>query len=113
MANVYDITVEQGSSFNLALTAKDSNGTPLNLYGYAARGAIKYGYGSTNYLLNLNPSVDSSYVSGLINISLTAAQTSSLPVTKAVYDIEVYASNGYTFKAIRGYVDVIPEVANL
>jgi hypothetical protein len=113
MANVYDISVEQGSSFNLTLTAKDSTGTPLNLSGYNARGGIKYGYGSTGYLLSLSPTINPSYVSGLINISLTSTQTSLLPVTKAVYDIEVYAANDYTFKAIRGYVDVVPEVTNL
>lgn len=110
MANIYNLSIEQGSSFNLNLVAKDSYGTPLDLSGYSAVGAIRYGYGSTGTLLSLNPSVDSSYISGIINLSLTAEQTSSLPVTKAVYDIEVYASNGYTFKAIRGYVDVVPEV---
>lgn len=113
MANVYDISIEQGSSFNLTLTAKDSNGTPLNLSGYSARGGVKYGYGSTGYLINLNPIIHSSFVSGLINVSVSASDTSSLPVTKAVYDIEVYNASNYTFKAIRGYVNIIPEVTNL
>jgi hypothetical protein len=110
MANVYDLSIEQGSSFNLNLVAKDSSGTPLNLSGYAATGAIRYGFGSTGVLLNLTSSIDPSYVSGIINVSLTPEQTSSLPVTKAVYDIEVYASNGYTFKAVRGYAEILPEV---
>ena len=109
MANQYDISIEQGSSFNLSLTAKDSAGTPLNLSGYAARGGIKYGYGSTGYLVSLTPII-SSPASGVISISLTATQTSSLPVTKGVYDVEVFSSGDYTFKAIRGYVDVSPEV---
>lgn len=113
MANVYDISIEQGSSFNLTLTAKDSNGTPLNLTGYNARGGVKYGYGSTGYLIDLNPTIHPSYVSGLINVSIPASGTSYLPVTKAVYDIEVFNNSNYTFKAIRGYVNVIPEVTNL
>ena len=92
------------------LIAKDSSSSPLNLSGFLARGGIKYGYGSTGYLLDMNATIDSSYVSGIINVSLSATETSSLPVTKGVYDIEVYSSNDYTFKAIRGYVDVIPEV---
>lgn len=112
MANVYDISIEQGSSFNLTLTAKDSNGIPLNLSGYNARGWIKYGYGSTGYLINLNPVVHPSYISGLITVSLSASGTSSLPVTKAVYDVEVYNASNYTFKAIRGYANIIPEVTN-
>ena len=89
MANVYDISIEQGSSFNLTLTAKDSNGNLLNLNGYSARGSIKYGYGSASYLLNLNPTITNP-TNGLITISLSASDTSSLPVTKAVYDIEVF-----------------------
>jgi hypothetical protein len=110
MANSYDISIEQGSSFNLNLVAKDSLGTPLNLSGYSATGSIRYGFGSTGILLAINPIVDSSYISGIINFSLSASQTSSLPVTKAVYDIEVSANNGYTFKAIRGYAEISPEV---
>lgn len=113
MANVYDISIEQGSSFNLNLTAKDSNGVPLNLVGYTVTGGIKYGYGSTQYLANLNPQIQNPN-SGLIKISLSPTETSLLPVTKAVYDIEV--NNVYynsTFKAIRGYVEIIPEVTNM
>jgi hypothetical protein len=117
MANVYDISIEQGSSLNLSLSATDSDGAYLNFSGYAARGKIKYGYGSSSYLLNINPQIDPSLVSGLINISLTADQTSLLPVTKAVYDIEIYTTgaigsivSGYTFKVLKGYADISPEV---
>lgn len=112
MSNIYNFSIEQGSSFNLNLTAKDPNGTPLNLSGYNARGSIKYGYGSTGYLMDLSPNIDGSFVSGIINISIPASGTALLPVTKAVYDIEVYASNDYTFKAIRGYVEIVPEVTS-
>lgn len=110
MANSYDISIEQGSSFNLSLTAKDASGVPMNLLGYTASGKLKYSFGSTGSLANLAPIIDPSYVSGIINISLTPAQTASLPVTKAVYDVEVTSSGGYTFKAIRGYAEIIPEV---
>ncbi len=112
MANIYNILVEQGSSFNLSLTVNDSLGNPLNLSEYAARGGIKYAYSSTGYLTSLNPVVTTP-ISGIITISLSAAQTSLLPVTKGIYDVEVYQGTGYIFKAIRGYVDVIPEVSTL
>lgn len=112
MANVYDFSIEQGSSFSLTLTVKNSNGTPINLSGYSARGGIKYGYGSTGYLINLNPQIQNA-TGGQIKISIPDSGTSSLPVTKAVYDIEVYNDFNYTFKAIRGYASIIPEVTNL
>lgn len=115
MANSYDFSIEQGSSFNLSLTTKDQCGVPLNLSGYGARGGMKYSYGYTGYLLNLNPYITSGAgeASGIINIALSAAETSSLPISKAVYDIEVYSPSGYTFKAIRGYIEVIPEASTL
>lgn len=110
MANVYDLSIEQGSSFNLNLVAQDSLGSPLNLSGYSASGKMRYSYGSTGVLLDLNTTIDPSFISGIINLSLSPAQTSSLPITKGVYDIEVSSSGGYTFKAIRGYAEILPEV---
>jgi hypothetical protein len=108
MANQYDITIDQGSSLNLTLTATNSAGAYLNLSGYSARGKVKLGYGSTGYILDLQPQIDPSYISGLINISIPAF--SGLPVTKGVYDIEVYNSGGYTFKVLQGYANINPEV---
>lgn len=113
MSNSYDISIEQGSSFNLSLTARDITGEPINLSGYATSGELRYSYGSSGVLLNLNPTVDPSLVSGIINISLTPEQTASLPVTKAVYDIEVISSGGFVFKAIRGYAEIAPEVSRV
>jgi hypothetical protein len=110
MANVYDLSIEQGSSFNFSLVAKDSLGVPINLSGYAATGYIRYGYGSSSILLSLNPVIDSGYISGIITCSVSADQTSILPVTKAVYDVEIYSTGGYTLKVANGYAEIFPEV---
>jgi hypothetical protein len=37
----YDITIEQGASFELPLTLQHSNGTVYNLTGYTGRGQIR------------------------------------------------------------------------
>jgi hypothetical protein len=108
MANSYNISIDQGSSFSIALTATNSTGGYLNFSGYSARGKVKMGYGSTGYIIDLQPQIDSSYVSGLINISL--APMTGLPVTRGVYDIEVYNSGGYSVKVLQGYADINPEV---
>jgi hypothetical protein len=109
MANRYDICIEQGSNLSFQITVADATGAPLNLSGYAASGQIRYGYGCTGMLVALTVGVDSSYVSGLLNVSLTPEQTSALPVTKAVYDIEVSQGDS-TFKAVKGYAEIYPEV---
>lgn len=108
MASAYDISIDQGSVFELALAASDKNGAALNLSGYSAQGKIKYQYGDTTSLLPLTVSIDNSYVSGLINVSLTAIQTAALPVTKAVYDIEILTSGDYIMKVFNGYADINP-----
>ena len=110
MASEYNFSIEQGSNFDLALTGKDDNGAILNLSGYSATGQIRYRYGSTGYLVNLNTIINLSSGDGVILVSLTPSQTSALPVTKAVYDIEVSNSGGYAFKVSKGYVDIFPEV---
>lgn len=108
MASAYDFSIDQGSVLELTLVAVDNNGTPLNLSGYQAQGKIKYQYGDASSLLPLTTSIDNSYVSGLINISLTAEQTAALPVTKAVYDIELLGSGNYVSKVFNGYAEINP-----
>ena len=111
MSNQYNISINQGSSFSLSLTATDSSGAAMNLSGYSARGKIKYGFGNTGILADLNPEIDTGYVSGIINFSIAANITSGLPVTKGVYDVELFNSGGYSFQMIAGYVDINPQVS--
>ena len=107
MANIYDITIEQGTSFGITLTLTDATGAPLNLSGYTATGQIRYGYGSSGILAPLITEIDPSFVSGILNVSLDAAATATLPVTVAVYDVIVTNPIGdFTFKPIKGYANI-------
>jgi len=113
MPNIYDITIEKGSTFGLTLVATDSAGVPLNFSGYSASGQIRYGYGSDSVLAYLSGLVDPSYVSGLVHVYLPASQSVNLPVTVAMYDIEVSNSDGSSvFKAIKGFANIVPEVTH-
>ena len=108
--NSYNIHIEQGASLNLSLVASDSAGNLLNLSGYQATGQVKYGYGSTGILLNLNPQIDPSLVSGIINISIPSNQTTGLPITKGIFEVDIYNSIGYTVKVLGGYCDIGPGI---
>jgi hypothetical protein len=108
--NSYNIYIEQGASLNLSLTASDSGGNLLNLSGYNATGQVQYGYGSTGILLNLNPQIDPGFVSGIINISVPSNQTTGLPVTKAIFEIDIYNTTGYMIKVLGGYFDINPGI---
>jgi len=110
MASTYNLDISQGETYSIRLNAKDSSGSRINLSGYTARGVIKYGYGSTGYLLDLDPDVVSgSLLSGFIDIALTPNQTSSLPVGQFVYDVEVSGGTS-VFRVVQGTAVVNPEV---
>ena len=115
MATIYDLSITQGSQLDVRLNVKDQDGAVIDLENYLVRGYIKHRYSDTDNLLNLDPVIvsgdgGSSYVSGLIDIVLSGSQTSTLPISQNVYDIELYNTAGYTDKIIKGYFNVLPEV---
>lgn len=118
MASTYNISLVQGESLNLLLNLKDSNSVPLNLSGYSVRGVVKRGFGATGVLLDLAPVIvtganNSLLASGQITIAISPSESSSLPVTEAVYDVERYTLNDVVVhKVLNGKVTINPEVTN-
>ena len=114
MATSYDINLTRGSDFNVRLVVKDDAGASYNLTGFAVSGVVKNKYSDTGNLLDLNPEIVSGvngagYVSGFIDISIIGSQTTGLPITQAVYDIEIYKGT-YHQKVILGQANIYPEV---
>ncbi len=118
MASAYNISINQGESLDLLFKLKDSNGVALDLSGYSARGKVKYSYGSSGTLLDLNPTIvtglnNSALVSGHVTISISATGSASLPVTEAVYDVERFTLNDViVHKVLNGKFIINPEVTN-
>ena len=119
----YNLDIIQGSTFSAQLFATDSNGAAINLDGYDVRGVVKYNYGTGAALVNLNAAVNTGQAppintytaaSGVIDVSITAANTAALPVTVGVYDLEMY-NFGETEvkKLLDGRVKIYPEVTNI
>ena len=107
---VYNISINQGESYNLDATLISASGTNVNLSGYSLRGQARYSYGSTGVLIDLNPTITNA-TGGNINVSLTPAQTAGLPTTIAVYDIESFVSGDSTVnRVLNGLFSISPEV---
>lgn len=110
---VYNITINQGETYDLTASIVDGGGAPLNISGYALRGKIKSSYGSTGILADLQPEIINA-TGGVISFSLDAIETASLPITIGVYDIERYVSgqNPETtvYRVLEGKVTITPEV---
>ncbi len=110
MATLYDLNITKGSQFSIRFTAQNEDGTPINLSGHNLRGYARQNYGGP-ILVDLNPIKVAGYeTSGYIDVNLTSIQTSGVPVTQGVYDVELYSSStSYVEKLIKGYIEIHPE----
>ena len=125
-AGRYLLTIEQGSTTDLLLEWKDSNGEPVDLTGYSARMQIRPSVdSSTTYLsitdtlsndgtgLNLTPesaSVVLPRTSGSIGLFISAQTSSNLSFSEGVYDIELESSTGVVTRLLEGLVKLSKEV---
>jgi hypothetical protein len=125
-AGRYLLTIEQGATTDLLLEYKDSNGSPVDLSGYAARMQIRPSVdSSTTYLsitnitssdgtgLNLTPvssSVTLPQSSGSIGLFISAASSSALTFSEGVYDVELQSPAGIVTRLLEGIVKLSKEV---
>lgn len=107
MSSSYNFNITQGCSFLVYLNATNSDGTKINLSGYAARGIVRDQYSDIKYILNLNPTPIEPFDSGVLLISGAAQDTLNLPVGEFLYDIEITSSN-YGLKVAEGSFVVNP-----
>lgn len=104
LTNQLNFDSVQNSNFNFAINATNSDGSFINLSGFSATGIIKYFYSSTGILYNIVPTVDPSYISGLINIS---GNIGEIPVGQYPYTIDIFAGNYYV-NILGGYWNIYP-----
>ena len=119
----YNLDVIQGSTFSAQLFAKNADGTAIDLAGYDVRGVIKYNFGTGTALVDLSPAVNTGQspplntytaASGVIDVSIPASETSALPVTIGVYDIEMFnLGETEVRKLLDGRVRIHPEVTKI
>jgi hypothetical protein len=110
-AGIYDITIEQGATFQLSLTWKDSNDAPVDLTGYSARMQVRETYESEETLVSLTSPGDMVLggVLGTILITIQPAVTSVLPLVEGVYDIEMIAGS-VIYRLLQGKATISREV---
>jgi len=112
----YNLDIIQGSTFSARLTAKNDAGAAINLDGHNVRGSIKNRYSDTTSLISFSPVIVDE-TNGIIDIELTSIQTATLPITQAVYDIEMFKTgvngeddNTHVVKLLDGKTNIHPEV---
>lgn len=122
-AGRYNFIIEQGSTFELELQYKDSNSNPIDLTYYSAKMQFRASYDATSSYLCLSSSLQpdgtgikttglyGTYptTSGSLGIYISAATSSLLTFSEAVYDLELY-SGSYVSRILQGKVQLSREV---
>lgn len=113
-----DLLIEQGVTFSAVITLKDEAGNVIDLSGYVAAAAIKQTYSSVNTTAVFTCAVTP--LKGEVLISLSATQTSAIPVNSAttvqrnvtqyVWDLKLTSNAGIVTRVLEGLVSVSPQV---
>lgn len=111
-AGLYDITIEQGATFQMNLTWKDSTGAAVNITGYTARMQVRENYEAEDTLVSLTSTGGDIVLGGALGtiaITIAASATQTLQLEEAVYDLELV--NGATVtRLIQGKAIISREV---
>lgn len=122
-AGRYSFVIEQGSTLNLELQYRDSNGNPIDLTDYSGRMQIRPSAGASTLYITLSSSLQSDGTglnfsgsngstpptSGSIGIYISAVSSSALTFDTALYDLEIY-SGSYASRILEGQVKLSKEV---
>ena len=104
-AGVYNISIEQGSTWSLRLEIDSEAGIDKNMTGFTTASKIGKSYYDTSPI-----SMSTDYIQitqGIFTISLTAAQTAALdPAHEYVYDVEITDASGVVTRMIQGRATV-------
>lgn len=111
-AGIYDITIEQGATFTLSATWKDSTGAPVNLTGYSARMQVRPDYESEEVLVSITSTsgIVLGGALGTIVATVSATDTQKLNIQKGVYDLELQSTGGVVTRLLQGFATISREV---
>lgn len=105
MSAKYDITMDQGATFNRTLTLKDDSGTVVNLTGNTFAGQIRTSAHSGT-IAGTFSFVITNASGGVFTWKMSPTITAALPAQQCVYDVEMTQANGDVVRLLEGFVDV-------
>jgi len=109
MATSRDLYIDQGTDYNVIISVKNSDGTPINLSNYNVKSQMsKSHYSNTVY--DLNAAIYDA-VLGSISLGLTSTQSDLIPSGRFVYDVEItQTQTGIKKRIIEGIITITPQV---
>lgn len=119
-AGKWQLLIEQGATLDLSLVYEDSNRNPIDLTGYSGKLQIKSDYTDNNPITyatlssSLQPDgtgIIFGGVSGTIEIYMSAASSSALTFSEALYDLEI-TTGSFVTRLLQGPVFISKQVTD-
>jgi hypothetical protein len=108
-AAALNLTIEQGTDFEVKFTVRNKSGAPLNLLSYTATSSLRKHYTATSSYPFTVTFLDRA--NGRIALSMTDTTSATLSEGRYVYDVILTSPTGLKSRAIMGSVIVSPGVS--
>ena len=109
MSGKLDITVEQGATFERNITIKDSANVAINISGSTFQGQIRKRHQSATKEADFDFTITNAS-GGIVQATITAANTGNMEPGDFVYDIEWTQSDATVTRLLEGTATVTPQV---
>lgn len=114
MAGTYNLSIEQGATFEIIFQWTDANNNPINITGYTARSQIRPDVTSSTVVCDMTIANSKlslySAVNGQLKMLIGATETATFPSGSAVWDLEMIDGSGKVTRLLQGSVNISPEV---
>lgn len=110
-AGKYDITIDQGSVFDIPMTYRDAAGAPVDMTSWTARMQVRKTAASPTLVVELT-TANSRITLGNGSLSLHMADTVTATLTPGdyVYQLELDPGGGNAFRFLEGKCTISAEV---
>jgi len=102
-----NLVLDQGATFDAKFLIRDSANNIIDLTGYTGASKMRKSYASANshtFIVSVEAS------NGIVQLSMSAANTSNVAYGRYVYDVELTSVANVISRVFEGVVTVKPEV---
>jgi hypothetical protein len=116
IAGLYNITCQQGATFQRQLTWTDPARDAYNLTGYTARMQVRSNVTSNTIIATLSTTAGNTGTitlggtAGTVDLLISATNTAALTAGQYVYDLELVSGGGVVTRLLEGNFKVTAEV---
>ena len=106
MSTKSNLTIDQGSDYNITVDLTTANGSAMDLAGYTGRSQMRKS-ASSSTAKEFTIAVANT---GTVTLSMTAAYTANIAAGRWLYDVEVVSQSSIVTRVLEGIVTVTPEM---